>query len=242
MYRIPHSIAIALTLLAYLGTSSAASAQGDTGKPENDGELIPPVAIYKVDPTHPAELYARGIEGEAIVIASVDVFGSVVEPVVDRATHDEFGLAAMLAASEWIFEPATKNGVPQAVRVKIPFTFKIAFEHKLNVEMGREVFQQLDVPVTPSFELDQAPTPRFIPAFDEFYPEAFANTGKSAAVSVEFIVNPDGNVINPRVVSISTPGFEEAAMRAVAHIQYQTIRVEGQPVYASIMMPIQFSP
>lgn len=242
MYRFGHILKIALSLLAALGSSLALSAQSDGESTEKNDELIPPLAIYKVDPTHPAELYARGVEGEAIIIASIDVFGTVVEPVVDRATHDEFALAAMLAASEWIFEPATKNGVPQAVRVKIPFTFTIAFEHKLNVEMGREVFQQLDVPVTPSFELDQAPTPRFIPAFDEFYPEEFANTGKSAAVSVEFIVNPDGNVINPRIVTISTPGFEEAAMRAVAHIQYKTIRVQGQPVYASIMMPIQFSP
>ncbi len=241
MYRLGSSITTALSLLAFLGLCISASAQDDE-KTENDGEIIPPTAIYKIDPTHPAELYGRGVEGEAIIIASVDMFGTVVEPIVDRATHEEFGLAAMLAASEWIFEPATKNGVPMAVRVKIPFSFKIAFEHKLNVEMGREVFKEVEVPVTPSFELDQAPMPKFIPAFDEFYPEDYINTGKSAAVSVEFIVNPNGNVINPRIVSISTPGFEEAALRAVAHIQYQTIRVEGQPVHVSIMMPIQFSP
>ncbi|EDY84971.1 TonB family C-terminal domain protein [Verrucomicrobiia bacterium DG1235] len=208
---------------------------------KSEDEIIPPAAIYKIDPTHPSELYARGIEGEAIIIASIDMFGSVIEPIVDRATDEEFGLAAMIAASEWIFEPASKNGVPIAVRVKIPFTFKIAFEHKLNVEMGREVFKEVDVPVIPSFELDQAPLPTFVPAFDEFYPTEFINTGKTSAVSLEFIINPDGNVINPRIVSISTPGFEEAALRAVSHIKYKTIRVEGQPVYVSLMMPIQFS-
>ncbi len=241
MHPLGKSISFALSLLAFLGTSLAASAQDDK-QPSKDNEIIPPTAIYKVDPTPPAELYARGIEGEAIIIVSVDVLGTVSDPEVDQATHEEFGLAAMLAASEWIFEPATRNGVPIAVRVKIPFKFKIAFEHKLNVEMGREVFKELDVPVTPSFELDQAPMPKFIPAFDEFYPEEFINTGKGAAVSVEFIVNPDGNVMNPRIVSTSSPGFEEAAMRAVSRIQYQPIRVEGHPVYVSIMMPIQFSP
>jgi len=207
-----------------------------------EDEIVPPTAIYKVDPSHPEELYSRGIEGEAIIIASIDMFGTVIEPIVDRASHEEFGLAAMIAAAEWIFEPATKNGVPIAISVKIPFNFEIAFEHKLNVEMGREVFRELDVPVIPSFELDQAPTPSFIPAFDEFYPDDLKNTGKSSAVSLEFIINPDGNVINPRIVSISTPGFEEAAMRAVSHIKYKTVRVEGQPVFVSIMMPIQFSP
>ncbi len=242
MYPLGKRIYATLSLLAFLGASLSTSAKDEKQPSSTENEIIPPTAIYKVDPTHPAELYARGIEGEAIIIASVDIFGTVVDPEVDRATHEEFGLAAMLAASEWIFEPATKNGVPMAVRVKIPFSFKIAFEHKLNVEMGREVFKEIDVPVTPSFELDQAPLPSFIPAFDEFYPEDFINTGKSAAVSVEFIINPDGNVINPRIVSTSSPGFEEAAMRAVSRIQYKPIRVEGQPVYVSIMMPIQFSP
>ncbi|MBC2607007.1 energy transducer TonB [Pelagicoccus albus] len=208
---------------------------------KTDGEIVPPVAIYKVDPTHPPELYSRGVEGEAIIIASVDMFGTVVDPMVDRATHEEFGLAAMIACSEWIFEPATKNGVPIAIRVKIPFDFKIAFEHKLNVEMGREVFKEIDVPIIPSFELDQSPTLSFMPAFAEFYPDELINTGKTSAVSVEFVINPEGNVMNPRIVSTSTPGFEEAAMRAVSHIKYKPIRVDGQAVYVSLMIPIQFS-
>lgn len=222
---------LAATALALLSAQEA-----------TEDEIVPPTAIYKVDPSHPNELYARGVEGEAIIIASLDRMGTVIESIVDRSSHEEFGLAAMIASSEWIFEPATKNGVPIAINVKIPFNFEIAFEHQLNVEMGREVFQELDVPVIPSFELDQAPIPSFIPAFDEFYPEDLTNTGKSSAVSLEFIINPDGNVINPRIVSISTPGFEEAAMRAVSHIKYKTVRVDGQPVYVSIMMPIQFSP
>ena len=229
----------ALSLLALLFLGVAAALQADE---EKSDEIVPPNPIYKVDPTHPPELYAKGVEGEAVVIATVDMFGSVVDPVVDRASDQEFGMAAMLAASEWIFEPATKNGVPIAIKVRIPFQFEIAFEHKLNVELGREVFQEIKVPVIPSFELDQAPLPTFVPAFDEFYPKAFENTGKSAAVSVEFIIDPDGFVVNPRIISNSTPGFEEAAIRAVSHMRYKTIKREGQPVYVSLMMPIQFSP
>ncbi|MDQ8205208.1 energy transducer TonB [Pelagicoccus sp. SDUM812003] len=228
-----------LALAGFLVLGRCLALGEESGK---EDEITPPVAIYKVDPTHPTELYARGVEGEAIIIATVDRFGTVLDPIVDRATHEEFGLAAMLAASEWIFDPAVKNGVPIQLKVRIPFEFEISFEHLLNVEMGREVFQELKVPVIPSFELDQAPLPSFVPAFADFYPEAFRNSGKSAAVSVEFIIDPKGNVINPRIISISTPGFEEAAIRAVAHMQYKTIRFEGQPVYVSLMMPIQFSP
>lgn len=224
-------------LALLIGGAFGASSSGS-----DDDEIIPPEAIYKIDPTHPPSLYKRGIEGEAVIIASIDRFGSVVDPMVDRATHDEFGLAAMLAASEWIFEPATQNGVPISLKVKIPFQFTISYEHKLNVELGRPVFQKIDVPIIPSFELEQAPLPTFVPAFAQFYPKEFKNTGKAASVSVEFVIDPEGYVVNPRIISISTPGFEMAAIRAVSHMRYKTIRVDGHPVYASISMPIQFSP
>lgn len=233
-----HSVHRLSALLLALAVPFLHTAQAQ----ENDDEIVRPTPIYKVDPVHPPDLYARGVEGQAIIIASVDMFGSVSDPIVDQSTHEEFGLAAMLAASEWIFEPATKNGVPIAIKVKIPFEFKIAFEHKLNVELGREVFQEIKVPVIPSFELDQAPLPSFVPAFAEFYPKEFHNTGKSAAVSIEFIIDPNGFVVNPRIVSNSTPGFEEAAIRAVSHMKYKPIKRDGQAVYVSLMMPIQFSP
>lgn len=237
MSRIDRRLTTLLSFLFALGSGSVG--QGQT---PSDDELIPPVAVYKVDPTHPADLYERGIEGEAIVVLSIDPLGSVVETIVEHATNEEFGLAAMIAASEWIFEPATKNGVPVAIRVRKPFHFKIAFEHKLNVEIGRAVFQKIDVPVVPSFELEHAPTPSYVPAFDSYYPDALLNTGKSASVSVEFIIDPEGNVINPRILSISNPDFKEAALRAASQMKYNTMRIEGQPVYVSLTMPIQFSP
>ncbi|NEQ68679.1 MAG: TonB family protein [Symploca sp. SIO2D2] len=207
-----------------------------------DTETIePPMPIYKVDPKHPEELFVQGVEGEAIIIVTVDLFGSVADPVVDTATHEEFGLAALLAASEWIFEPATRNGVPIEIRAKIPFKFSISFEHRLNIQMGREVFKKIEVPIIPSSELDRAPLPSFVPAFVDFYPEEFRETGKSASLSIEFIIAPDGHVHNPRVTNASASGFNQAALRAVANIKYQPIEVEGIPAYVSMLMPIQMS-
>ncbi|MEM9159765.1 MAG: energy transducer TonB [Verrucomicrobiota bacterium] len=232
MIRFKHIITLvtAITLAGFLYAQSL------------DTETIdPPKAIYKVNPKHPEELFVQGVEGEALVIVTIDLFGSVVDPIVDSATHEEFGLAALLAASEWIFEPATKNGVPIEIRAKIPFKFSISFEHKLNIELGREVFKKIEVPVIPSSELDRAPLPSFVPAFVDFYPEEFRETGKSASLSIEFIIAPDGLVHNPRVTNASTTGFNQAALRAVANLKYQPIQVEGIPVYVSMLMPIQMS-
>ena len=204
-------------------------------------EIIAPNAVYKVSPVHPEELFELAIEGSAVVITTVDLFGSVNNPTVESATHEEFGIAAMMAVSEWIFEPAMKHGVPLEIQVKIPFKFEVSFEHKLNVELGREVFKKLNVPIIPSSELEQAPLPSFVPAFVDFYPENLKGSDISAAISVEFVISPTGTVHNPRIISSSARGFEEAAMRAAAEMRYKPIYLEGQPVYVSIMRPIQMS-
>ena len=223
-------------LIALLGLPFAALGQGlDTES------ITAPIAIYKVNPKHPEELFIQGIEGEATIIVNVDIFGSVVDPEVDTASHEEFGLAALLAASEWTFEPATKNGVPIEIRAKLPFQFHISFEHKLNIELGRDVFKKIELPILSSSDLDKAPLPSFVPAFVDYYPEDFRNSGKSASLSVEFVIAPDGFVHNPRIINSSTSGFNQAALRAVSNLKYQPIQINGIPTYVSMLMPIQMS-
>ena len=97
------SITLATTILA---ATMVFSNQGENRK------LLPLVPIYKVSPKHPDDLYARAIEGEAVIAVTVDIFGGATKPKVETATHPDLGIAASQAASEWIFEPATKDGVP----------------------------------------------------------------------------------------------------------------------------------
>lgn len=226
------SITLATTILA---ATMVFSNQGE------NRNLLPPVPIYKVSPKHPDDLYARAIEGEAVIAVTVDIFGGATKPKVETATHPDFGIAASQAASEWIFEPATKDGVPIESRVKLPFVFEIAFEHKFNVEMGREIFVKLNHTVVPSSELDKDPLPNYVPPFSNFYPENFRNSGKSAAVNLEFVIAPNGEVLNPRILSFTTNGFEKAALQAISSMKYRPVVVDGKPAYVSIIRPIQLT-
>ncbi|MCH6256031.1 energy transducer TonB [Puniceicoccaceae bacterium K14] len=208
---------------------------------KEEDEIAPPQAVYKVDPSHPPELFEKGIAGHAIIVGTVDMFGSIINPHIESATHNEFGMAAILACSEWIFEPATKNGVPIEIGIRLPFNFEISFEHALNVELGREVFKKIEDPILPSADLDISPSPRFIPVFDDFYPEEFEGSGVAAALSIEFIIGPEGLVHNPKVISSSMDGFEEAALEAVSQIKYQPIAVNGKHAYISMKLPVHIS-
>ena len=205
------------------------------------GDIIPPQAIYKVTPTHPDELYKEGLEGSAVIIATIDMFGTVKNPTVDSATHEEFGIAAMFSTAEWIFDPATRNGVPIEVKIRLPFEFKLKFEHRINIEVGRDVYKKITEPIVQSTDLDIAPIPRHVPAFADFYPEHFKGTGEKASISVEFTIGLDGNVHNPLVLSTSNPAFREAAIRAISRMKYNPIRHQGLPSYVSMKRPIQMS-
>lgn len=213
----------------------------DFGDAESSETIQPPVPTYKVSPKHPPSLYLQAIEGSAVVIATVDMFGNLVDPEVESATHDEFGLAAMMAASEWKFQPATKNSIPIDIGVKIPFEFEIAFEHKMNIEVGRELFTEIANPVIPSSDLDEAPLPSFIPSFSDYYPESLKGSGKSASASLEFVIAPSGEVLNPQILSISDTTFETAALLAVGNMKYNPVLLDGKAVYVSTIRPIQLS-
>ncbi len=124
---------------------------------------------------------------------------------------------------------------------KLPFVFEITFEHKMNVEMGRDVFVQLNDPIVPSSELDKDPLPSYVPPFSKFYPDELRSSGKSAAINLEFVISPTGEVHNPRILSISTEGFENAALRAISSMKYRPIEIDGQAVYVSMIRPIQIT-
>lgn len=232
-----NSIAVAIALWALVQPSLSQ----DHGRSKGEEIINPPVAVYKVSPKHPQSLYDQAIEGEAVIIITVDMFGNAKNPEVQSASQKEFGLAASLAASEWVFEPATRNSVPIEIRVNLPFVFKIAFEHKMNVELGRDVFTVIDAPIIPSSDLPQDPVPRYVPPFSNFYPQELRGSGKSASANLEFVISPTGQVLNPHILSISSDGFDHAALLAASHMSYHPILLDGKPVYVSTIRPIQLS-
>ncbi len=119
--------------------------------------------------------------------------------------------------------------------------YEVTFEHKMNVETGRSIYVELNGPIIPSSELDRDPLPSYVPPFSKFYPESFRKTGKSAAVNLEFIISPKGEVLNPKILSITTEGFEKAALLAISSMKYRPIEQDGKAVYVSMIRPIQLT-
>ncbi len=75
-------------------------------------------------PFSPEGAAQHGQWGYAEVDFVVRPDGSTRNVRMVQATAYDFAQAAALAVQKWKFSPATKNGRPVAVRVRLPFTFR----------------------------------------------------------------------------------------------------------------------
>ncbi len=94
-------------------------------------------------------------------------------------------------------------------------------------------------PVLPAHLLDNPPAARYRAA--PIYPFEAKREGLRGEVVVEFTVNERGEVLSPRVVSSSSPIFEEATLRAVSKWKFEPGRKDGRPVRFRMSVPVIFS-
>jgi protein TonB len=88
-------------------------------------------------------------------------------------------------------------------------------------------------------DLDQAPEPKF--QGRPTYPSELRRAGISGEVTVDFIVDANGNVRNAYAVHSSQLEFEQAACTAVAHWKFRPGRKGGRAVNVHMQVPILFT-
>jgi protein TonB len=83
-----------------------------------------PLVIKRVLPVYPEWARKAMVEGRVEVRLLLDRSGRV-ERVVEATGPDSLQAAAIEAARQWVFAPATQNGHPVKVWVNLPFTFQL---------------------------------------------------------------------------------------------------------------------
>jgi periplasmic protein TonB len=88
-------------------------------------------------------------------------------------------------------------------------------------------------------ELDRHPEPVLQPA--PIYPVAMRREGLSAIVTLQFVVDPDGRVLDPVVIESSNFEFNNAAMAGVTRWRFRAGLRSGRKVNVRMQVRIQFS-
>jgi TonB family protein len=87
--------------------------------------VAPPVAHRKVDPKYIAAAAADHVEGKVQLACVIAKDGSVSHVELVRGLDDRLNQSAEEALAKWVFDPATRHGVPVEVDVLVEIPFRL---------------------------------------------------------------------------------------------------------------------
>lgn len=107
-------------------------------EPEKQETLVAPKLEKFVDAEYPAEAKKQGLEGEVVLVLDIDVNGTVTNATVSRGAGNGFDEAAVAAAKQFTFSPATRGGkaIPARILYQYAFTLKVAPTEEQAVTTG----------------------------------------------------------------------------------------------------------
>lgn len=190
---------------------------------------------------YPFELAKAGTTGTAEVSYYVDPSGKVIDLKIGKATKPEFGLAAAAVLEQAHYQPDIdpKTKKPQkSTEQKITLPFN---KERIDTE-ALEMLAKPDGVLFSVSELDSkglapmGPTPH--PVFPGKQAKKKVPTGEA---KIEVIIDKNGVVRAPRIVSASEPEFGYSAATMALTYQFSKPVKGGKPVAVKIILPFTFN-
>lgn len=236
-FRVLRRLAGGLALLCLLSVPAVVSAADEAAPSVPPGKLVAPVPIRTVAPDHPPELRKKLINGEALLEFLVDEAGEVRDIKIVSETHEGFGAAAEEALLQWKFKPGTSDGQPKAVRIVLPFEFRLSPDQVLTTIAGRQIFAEITETVIPAQQMPAWPQP--IQYYVPRYPSELAGSGKYGKAVINITIDKEGRVMNPRLVKATYPEFIMPSLATAAKLRFPPQEMaDGKKIYVN--MDIQF--
>jgi len=92
-------------------------------------DVVPPTSVSRPEPPYTREAQRNGLQGSVNLWIVIDRNGDVTDVrEVSRQLGDGLDNSAMDTVKTWKFNPATRNGVPIAVRGAVQIDFRLAFD------------------------------------------------------------------------------------------------------------------
>lgn len=231
--------------------------------PEFTGGGMPALMEYlSKNIKYPEAAMKKGIQGRGIVQFVVEKDGSITNVKILRSVDlelDKEAVRVVSAMPKW--KPGTQRGEAVRVRFTVPVMFRLTedktpvkyapIENKINelVVVGYAP-EGTTVPEEGTiFEVvEQMPEyPGGMPAMMEFisknikYPAAAQQAKIQGRVTIQFIVNTEGNIINPRVLRSADPLLDAEAIRLTTIMpKWKPGMQRGQAVNVKYTVPIMF--
>ncbi len=184
----------------------------------------------------------------ATLLFSFAVPGAVSGPFAVSMAAPESQLKRRILAMNHSATPARPNGAPRFLSLALSglllvgTTLLVACTEVVTPETSSEApaaKQSSDVHT----DVDEMPKPiGGLAAIQKAvrYPKEASARGLEGKVIVEFVVDEQGRVVEPRVVQGLGSGLDEAALRAVREVTFTPARKDGKAVRTKLTLPFTF--
>jgi len=209
--------------------------------PEQFRYDTPPRPTGTVRPIYPYALLRAKKEGRAVIRYIVGPTGRIVQADIGEASAPELGRALQAAVECFTYEPALKGGRPCPALQGFQQEFNrdeswfIVGEEDLAL-LRREEKKPESILSLRDLDAKLKPLSRRPPRFPL---SVKAEVTKGEAV-IEFLIDEDGRVRLPRIVSASEEAFGYAAVQGVATWRFEPPSRGGRPVVVRVQVPISF--
>ena len=106
-------------------------------------------------------------------------------------------------------------------------------------EFGRVIITPIEESIVTVGQLGRRPRPKG--KVRVLYPEKLVGSGKTGEVRVGVVIDKEGRVVNPSILSASDPAFSHSALRAALALRFRPVKQKGEVVYVGMMIPFFFS-
>lgn len=175
-----------------------------------------------------------------------------------RATNEELNLVEEqeVVQMEDIVQTEQKETPPPPPRPQVPVEVpndEIIEDSDINLDADFNMDDPLEMPPPPDDDADEEED--FFVAVEQMpklkgglaelqgcvnYPEMARKAGIEGRVVVQFIVNEEGKVEDPRVIRGIGGGTDEEAIRCVKQSEFEPGRQRGEPVRVQYSLPVVF--
>ncbi len=189
-------------------------------------------------------------QGMVFIETVVSKTGSVQSAKVKKGTDPELDKAALEAVKKLTFKPGSHKGKTVPVSLVIPIRFALDPQSvKDNLQQSPSASEKKETTkyVAPEgdilTEADVMPEPigGIMSIFkDLVYPEEAVTKKIEGKVLVSFVVDEQGNVVNPIVLRGIGYGCDESAVKAVSSAKFTPGKHKGKTVKVKLVLPVMF--
>lgn len=199
---------------------------------------IAPISI--ADPVWPYDLHLAGKGGTASVLFTVNKDGAATKISIAAASDPDIGAALAAAVELSYFTAPGLDGKSVSVDLKRQVELTPATQADPGTDPASSVMAQVRAgSVGTATGLDARLTPiyRASPVYPSALKAAGLPTGKAV---IEIIIDREGRVRLPRIVSASEKAFGWAAAAALSQWVFEIPRRKGEPVNVRVQVPFSF--